>query len=175
MLNKHIGLCPYPYFNFSDKNTALRWIFLFRSFQRGFCLFNDAVSFETEDVLVLFKEGAELLFVVAQLFSAARAGEAAVGLLIEALGVAKSGDFPVEQEKKRHTEDGVCIDVRDKYKGCEHHGVIPVVDAAASTAFVLHKPGLEGTEEENADHITNGEGQADHHKNTRIDHVGKVE
>ena len=54
----------------SLREVAFAVDFLFRSFQGGFCLFNDAVSFEAEDVLVLFKEGAELLLVVAQLFLA---------------------------------------------------------------------------------------------------------
>ena len=44
----------------------------------------------------------------------------------------------------------------DKKQGCEHHGIVPVVDPAGAAAFVLHEPALEGTEEQNADQVAHG-------------------
>ena len=41
----------------------------------------------------------------------------------------------------------------DKKQGREHRSVIPVIDPAGTAAFILHKPALEGAEEQNADQI----------------------
>ena len=53
---------------------------LFFSLKRGFRLFDGAVALQAEDVLVFSEEGAELLFVVAQLFLAVFAGHTFIGV-----------------------------------------------------------------------------------------------
>lgn len=57
----------------------------------------------------------------------------------------------------------------------EHHRIIPVVYTAAAAAFILHKPGLEGAEEENADHIADRVEEGYYDKDTRIDDAGEIE
>ena len=57
----------------------------------------------------------------------------------------------------------------------EHHCIVPVVYTAATAAFILHKPGLEGAEEENADHIAYRVEEGYYDKDTRIDDAGEIE
>ena len=62
-------------------------------------------------------------------------------------------DLPVNKQTKCKSQQQPCVNVFDEKKGGEHHGVVPVVYSAAAAALVLHEPGLEGTEEKNADNV----------------------
>jgi len=64
--------------------------------------------------------------------------------------------------------------MRNENKGCEHHRKIPIIDPAFGTASVFHKPCLEGTEKENADHIANAVGKAYKNKNAGIDNPEEI-
>ena len=104
-----------------------------------------------------------------------RAGEAGVGLFEKALGMQAEGELPNEQQQEGKSQKTPCIQARQKDERGEHHGIIPVVDAAASAAFVLHKPGLEGAEEENADHVADRVEKADEEQNTAVDQMRVIE
>ena len=91
-----------------------------------------------------------------ELFVAVLAGEAGGGVLRKALGAESEGQLPAKQDDEGHGQKAPGVGVGDEEQGGEHHGEIPVVDAAGGAALVLHEPGLEGTEEKDADDITNG-------------------
>ena len=93
---------------------------------------------------------------VTQLFLTHSTGKGLVGTFCKALGVLMHGVFPLDKEQKRKTKEGPRVSIFNKHKGCKHHCIVPVVYAAAAAALVLHKPGLEWAEEQNADNITNG-------------------
>ena len=125
--------------------------------------------------LVLFQKALELRFVAAEFFLAVRAVQATVGGRGKALGVQPIGDLPSQKKRQSASEQAVCIPACHKRKRCEHHGKIPVVDTAAATAFILHKPCLERTEEQDADHIAHTVGQCNHQQNVLVDDMSEVE
>ena len=102
--------------------------------------------FDFKSCFVLFPEAAQLSFVVTELFLAVFAGKAGVGFLGEAFGMSAQGDLPTQQQEKRQSDKAPCMQIWDKDQGGEHHGEIPVVDAAGGAAAVLEQKGLEGTE-----------------------------
>ena len=81
------------------------------------------------------------------------------------------GDLPAKKQAERHQNQAPGMGMSDEHQRGEHHGKIPVVDPTDGTAAILHKPGLKGTEEQNADHIAHAVGQAKEDENTCVDHV----
>ena len=116
-------------------------------FLQRFDLFDHGIALQAELFAVFLQKASELALVVAELFLTVFAGKALVRFLREALRMQKRGKLPNKKKQKRRSEQTVGIDAGDENQGREHHGVIPVIDAARATAFVFHKPGLEGTEE----------------------------
>ena len=109
-----------------------------------------------------------------KLLVAMAAGGAGVGRRGESLGMAAVGPFPTDQYRQRKRDEAICVWVRNENEGREHHREIPVIDAAIGAASVLHKPGLEGAEEEDADHITNAVGEGDENENALIDDLRPI-
>ena len=138
-------------------------------------LFDHRVSLEAKSFAILAKEAAKLAFMMAKLFLAMRAGEALVGLLIEALGMQMRRQLPEEKKQERNAEKPPREIMRNEDERREHHRIIPVIDTAAATALILHKPGLEGAEEEDADHIANRIKEADEEEDSIIDHREKIQ
>ena len=93
----------------------------------------------------------KLFFVVAKLLLAIRAGKASVRFFGEALGMAKGEYFPYGKKQQRHAEQAPRIRTRDPYERRKHHRKIPIVDAAASAAFIFHEPSLKRAEKQNTD------------------------
>ncbi len=83
-------------------------------------------------------------------------------------------DFPFCQQDKGENEQAPCIRRSDKHKRCEHHGIIPVVNAAAAAAFVLHEPRLKRTEKQNTGHIADRIHQADEDQNSLVKNAREV-
>lgn len=88
----------------------------------------------------------QLPLMSAKLFRAVFAGDEIIGIIREPLGMSPKGDLPTDQKKPRHGKQGPGVGRRNKEERCEHHGEIPVVDAAGGAAAVLEQKGLEGTE-----------------------------
>lgn len=68
----------------------------------------------------------------------------------------------MNQYHHRGEEQAPAEEIADKQHGCEHHEMSPVVDAAVDTAAIFHNKGLEGTEEQNADIVTEKEKHRQH-------------
>ena len=64
--------------------------------------------------------------------------------------------LPANQQRHRQREQAPGVVSPHEEEGSEHHSVIPVINSADATAFVLHKPGLEGTEKQNTDNVADG-------------------
>ena len=105
---------------------------------------------------------------MAKLFLAICTGEACVCFFGKAFRMAPYGKLPYDKKQKRNAEQTPRIRVRNKNERGKHHGEIPIIDPTASAAFVFHKPGLEGAEEKNADHIADGIRKADEQENSFI-------
>ena len=105
----------------------------------------------------VFPDVPQLFFMGAELFRAVFAVQVFVRRLGEALGSAVERDLPAEQQKHGHSQKRPGIETFDEEKRCEHHRVIPVIDAAGAAAFVLQEPGLERAEKQDADHIADRE------------------
>ena len=149
-------------------------ICIFRLFTYLFLL-GAFVSLGKEARFVLTKEALELLFMCAELFLTERTVEALVGCDREALGVAAVGDLPLQKKKERSAKQGVRIDVRNEDEGGEHHREIPVVYTTGRAATVLHKPCLEGAEEEDTNDVADREGERDQNKYALIEDAEEVE
>ena len=70
-------------------------------------------------------------------------------------------DLPPYQKREGKNEKAPCIEPLYKEQRREHHGIVPIVDPARAAAFVLHEPGLERTEKENAYNVAHGIGAGD--------------
>ena len=92
----------------------------------------------------------------AEFFRAVFAVQEFIGFFREIFRMAEEGDLPSEHQGKGQYQKAHRVWIPDKKQGCEHHRVIPVVNAAGAAAFVFQKPGMEGTEKEDADHVTDG-------------------
>ena len=110
-----------------------------------------------------------------ELFVAVLTGNAGVGRLGEAFGMASVGQFPTEQKQKGQYDEAIRVRMRNEYEGREHHREIPVVDSAVGTASVFHKPGLEGAEKEDADHIANAVSEGDEYEYARVNDICEIE
>ena len=109
-----------------------------------------------------------------ELFVAVLTRNAGVGRLGKAFGVASVGQFPTEQKQKRERNEAIRIRMLNEYEGRKHHREIPVVDTAVGTASVFHKPGLEGAEKEDADHIANAVRESYEYQYSRVDNIRKI-
>ena len=108
---------------------------------------------------------------MAELFLTVLALKCAVGILRKSLRVSVKYDFPEDCEEHSHTEEGERIPVRYQHERSEHHSVIPIVYTAAAAAFILHKPGLERAEEENAYHIAYRIEKRNQNEKSCVEHV----
>ena len=120
-------------------------------------------------------EPPELILVGAELLGAVPTVEIAVGRLGKALGVLVEGDLPAGQQGHRQHQQAPGVGLAHEEQRREHHGVVPVVDPAGAAALVLQKPALEGTEEQDADHVTDRVGQAQENHNAVIQKTGHVQ
>ena len=92
----------------------------------------------------------------AQLFRTVRALQIIVCLLRKPLRMQIERYFPPKQQCDRQRQKTPRVAFSDKKQRREHHSIIPIVYPTGTAAFVLHEPCLEGTEEKDADDITNG-------------------
>ena len=111
---------------------------------------------------------------LAELFVTMLAGNAGVSRFGKAFGMASVIPFPTEQKQKRECNEAVCVRMRYENEGREHHCEVPVVDTAVGTASVFHKPGLEGAEKEDADHIANAVRESYEDQYSRVDNIRKI-
>lgn len=72
------------------------------------------------------------------------------------------GNLPVNQNNKRHEEQTPAVETWDKEHRRKHHEVSPVIDSAVDAALVLHKEGLERTEQQDADVVAEEEKHRQH-------------
>ena len=74
-------------------------------------------------------------------------------------------NFPADQQRygERRQYKGVILP--DKKQRGEHHGIVPIVNAAVCAASALQKPALKRAEKEDTDQIADGVSTAkdDHH------------
>ena len=76
--------------------------------------------------------------------------------------MSRVGNLPAEKNNKRYEEQTPAVETRDKEHRGKHHEVPPVIDSAVYTAFILHEEGLERTEQQNADVVTEEEKNCQH-------------
>ena len=148
--------------------------------EETFCLFRSffnarSVSETADQFLILLPEALQLLLMVAELFLTGPAGHAGIGPDREPLRMQMIGDLPSGQEDQGHAQQAPGIQMRQEQEGREHHGVIPVIDAAVRTASVLQDKGLERTKEQDADHITDTVCQANQYKDIPVNDLLKEE
>ena len=117
----------------------------------------------------------ELFFVFAKFLVAMLAGNACIGCFGKTFGMTLIIPFPTEQQHQRERDKAIRVGMRNEYERREHHCKIPVIDAAVCAASVLHKPGLEGAEEEDADHVAHGIGQGDQQQDAFIEDARVVQ
>ena len=108
---------------------------------------------------------------LAELFGAILAGYRIVAALHKSFGMSAVRNFPLEKNYKSYSEKRPGKGMRNKYKGSEHHCVIPVVYSARAAALVLHYPGLEGAEEEDAYNVANRVSESDKKKYSLIEYA----
>jgi len=113
--------------------------------------------------------------VVAELFLTLAAVQGTVGLFGKPLGVTADGDLPPDQQGQGAGQEAPGVPGGDKDQRGSHHGVVPVINAAGGAALVLHEPGLEGAEEEDADHVAHGVGQAHQQEDACVDDPGEIQ
>ena len=108
--------------------------------------------------------GGQRALVTAQVFLALIAFEGAVAAFQETFLVAVIGIFPMEENvESQHTGGNGESVAQTQQRGTDHQ-IVPVIDPAGGAAAIVHHPGLEGTEEQNADDIHDAvqSGQTDH-------------
>ena len=81
------------------------------------------------------------------------------------------GNLPANKQCYGQCKQAPRITPFYKKQRSEHHGIVPVIYPAGAAAFIFHEPRLEGTEEQNADDITNGIRAAQQDHNTVIQNV----
>ena len=112
---------------------------------------------------------------LAELFGAILAGYRIVAALHKSFGMSAVCNFPLEKNYKSYSEKRPGKGMRNKYKGSEHHCVIPVVYSARAAALVLHYPGLEGAEEQDAYNVAYRVSESNQKKNSLIEYTHVVE
>ena len=122
---------------------------------------------------LLFQKSHKGSFVTAQFFAAIATGKGGICLLVKPFGMDAAEDLPYQQEKHCHCEKTPGIKIIYKDKRRKHHGIVPVVYAAASAALVFHHPFLERTEEQDTYHIAHRVGKAYEYEDTFIDDICK--
>ena len=108
---------------------------------------------------------------LAELFGAIFAGYRIVAALHESFGIHAVRQFPLEENDEGYSEKRPGERVRNEYKGREHHSVVPVIYSARSATLVLHYPGLEGAEEQDADNVAYRVSESDQKKNSLIEYT----
>ena len=116
----------------------------------------------------------------AKLFFAVRALKAGVGFFRKTFGVKSKGNLPpdkqrqrAEKQHKREEKRKRICRVYQEYKRREHHRVIPIVNAAARTAFIFHKQALERAVEKYANHIAHRVEKANQKQNALVNNPHK--
>jgi len=104
----------------------------------------------------------ELTLVGTELLAAVAAAKVGIGLFGKSLRIEEKGDLPAKEQDHRQKEQAPGIHLFHEKHGREDHGKIPVVDAAGAAALVFEQPALKWAEKENADHIADRIGTADH-------------
>ena len=125
--------------------------------------------------LHLLPKGVELRLVGAEFFLTVCAVQIGVRPFGKPFRMPVKGDLPAEKQDQGEGEQTPAVGSPDEEQGSEHHGIVPVVDPAGAAAFVFQEPGLEGTEEENADHIADSVGAADQDHDAHVEHAGHVQ
>ena len=85
------------------------------------------------------------------------------------------GNLPTQKQSQCTAKQAIRIQARYKYEGSKHHSKIPVIDAAGGAAPILHKPRLEGTEEQDANDIADRIRDCDQDHDAAINPSGKVQ
>ena len=124
---------------------------------------------------VLTDEALKLALMAAELLRAVGAGKALVAAGRKPLWVEVTLHLPLNHQTQSCTQEGPGVGIGNEQKGREHHGVVPVVDAAGGAAAVFHDPGLEGAEKQNADDVADGIGQGDEQQDAPVDNPGVIE
>ena len=57
----------------------------------------------------------------------------------------------------------------------KHHDEIPVINTAAAAALVHHHPALEGTEEENTNHVAHRIGEGNKNQHTPVNDAAEIQ
>ena len=109
----------------------------------------------------MLPQAEQLLLVGTELLCAVLTAKVVVGALAEPLRVPEEGQLPPEQQGHGQSEKAPGVGLLDEEQRREHHGVVPVVDAAGAAALVLHEPGLDRAEEQDTDHVAHGVGAAE--------------
>ena len=83
-----------------------------------------------DGLLDLLGQAQDVALMEAELFVAVLAGEAGVGGFREALGTEPQSQLPAQKDAQGHGQKAPGVGVGDEEQGGEHHGEVPVVDAA---------------------------------------------
>ena len=90
----------------------------------------------------------------AELLATVLAAKIAVRVLREAFRMTEKSNLPACQKRNGKRQETPCVAFLDKEQRREHHGIVPIVDAAGGTALVFQEPGLERTKEQDTDDVT---------------------
>ena len=90
---------------------------------------------------------------MAQMFFAVCTPQGVIAALKKTFPVETVRNLPTKKEHCRQQAGRGRHGAADTQKGRAQHQVIPIIDAAGNTAAIVHHPGLEGAEEQNADNI----------------------
>ena len=121
-----------------------------------------------------FLKNQKLPFVLTELLGTIFTAQVFILLFGKSLGMEMHLNFPVYEQNAGERKQTVCVETWDEDKGCKHHRVIPVVNTAGRTAFVLEKPCLERTEKEDTDHIADRIEEADQKENSLVDPMEEI-
>jgi len=111
----------------------------------------------------------------AKLFFATGTVETLIGCGGKTLRMQTVGDFPTEQKRESATQQAVGVEVWNQCQGGEHHGEIPIVNAAGSTATVFHEPRLKRAEEKNANDVAYREPEGNQNQDSPIQNAEKIQ
>ena len=79
--------------------------------------------------------------------------------------------LPFGKKPQREDDQTPAIIAFNENQWSKHHGKIPVVNTTGAAASVFHEPGLEWTEEQNADHVADSVCKTDEDHDTFIENL----
>ena len=104
-------------------------------------------------------------FVFTQLFLTLVTAHGTVTALIEIIRMTVVRNLPAKQQNHRKDASRKNQGTSQYHQGCANHNVIPVENTAGGTAAIVHHPGLERTEEQDANDVADTvESSKAHHK-----------